>query len=1293
MKKRLAELTERLFKEADHPGLYILPLSTGGGKSYTIGRLACTYYPRMFKRIVILTIQNKLSQEMKAQLDQSISSPESLIKPSDVLLLTNNNQCLLEGLRSGSIYALLDECALWRRNLERALPLDEDPDSEHQSLLKRLSEDIDRQRLFLEKASTCFSNREGASKEVSRLLEKEITRIEQGIRQNFRRITRNLFKLEQNLVRPHDSKGVFFEKLPSLRIAYPASDWESKRVIYMTVHKALYGLDPIIGEITQLVGIGDKGGGLFIFDESDSSALSIRSTAAGMSIDGNGGVNQSGYGYEGLLFYQRMIENEKRNDREYWPNSFKENIPKTRETIDQNWRDTMGDIPTYNSIYLHDPSDLKPYRRGVFFSGTISNLYIRKENDKRDAFIGHAAGKESLSLLHVGKEEKEDIQQKHGFDSLVTIGKFLQTVLWNRRAILRVLALTVKEKYKGDRERYEEEIRRMAMGESFTPVYSFEPSLTNESYSLACRFGLSPEQRGVVKDQVYDYLINRKNIRVKLNDEWKRVPDQSVYMAGFELFQEVVDDWDLNRGVRLNCRRLMFTPEKLLLSLLSDRQDAEAEPKEDKGTESDEPRFFENNAVILSSATATCPSVIANLDINYLSTKLFDRIHWPDNALLEEYDRLNDGCYPKGHQIVTKKILNPNVDLSKPRKRHFPKEYLALLDEEAVEKGLPDRWLRHVVSTWDKQGLSPNRISYEMGRYLRFVEVYHHFHQTGSIQSFLFFQNRKGERDAFHYNILASLVDGSWKEKSPFPEEGLPYDWMNANLVITSDWEKIGNTVLQELALGKRRKVMLVAAYQSIAIGTNLQYPFPTGTKVLVGDAWPTAVPKKDWDGIYLQMPTHYLSRPELDRDDPDSYERQLYLTVLNIMMLYERGNLSEKELTDMLRRTVLGTGELSKRINAAVFTDACWWAQSKLSQAVGRICRTRYKSETTHILFDEELREVFSAPLPPGSYTKEFRALRDAALEKSEPPFEVKVEEVKRVNDANRAAKCNRIILRSSLYYYSHPDRFEEVMDEEEEESGDALRYSVLRDQSYRQTFKRIIIRHPVIHDWEALTETERAILGMARFYGDWPRDEEGVISFHRSQYGKIVTSGEKGVVPSSVSPDTVRLSSIVRCPHVRVHFEAEGIPLCWDKTGEILHPDLLQYDYAGEIGEEAFLGICYAINPDLRGRIRPLSGRDYEIADFVLYDKEGNRLLAFDVKNLAPEFEHVDRPGDTPTAIKREEKLTRLGCPLYTVNILEIPGRTIDPYEIPGIIREDGSYVPENYHKLSKLISDEQR
>lgn len=43
-------------------------------------------------------------------------------------------------------------------------------------------------------------------------------------------------------------------------------------------------------------------------------------------------------------------------------------------------------------------------------------------------------------------------------------------------------------------------------------------------------------------------------------------------------------------------------------------------------------------------------------------------------------------------------------------------------------------------------------------------------------------------------------------------------------------------------------------------------------------------------------------------------------------------------------------------------------------------------------------------------------------------------------------------------------------------------------------------------------------------------------------------------------------------------------------------------------------------------------------------------------------------------PTLEKRQEKVNRLGCPLYTINMLKMPFESMDRYEICGLIDEDG-------------------
>ena len=48
-KELLSKHVEGIFKKYTQPGLHVCDLATGGGKSYTIGKLTCEYYPKYFE--------------------------------------------------------------------------------------------------------------------------------------------------------------------------------------------------------------------------------------------------------------------------------------------------------------------------------------------------------------------------------------------------------------------------------------------------------------------------------------------------------------------------------------------------------------------------------------------------------------------------------------------------------------------------------------------------------------------------------------------------------------------------------------------------------------------------------------------------------------------------------------------------------------------------------------------------------------------------------------------------------------------------------------------------------------------------------------------------------------------------------------------------------------------------------------------------------------------------------------------------------------------------------------------
>ena len=66
-KEQLSKHVENIFMGYSKHGLHICDIATGGGKSYTIGKLTCQYYPEKFDRIVILCVQNKLVNSMNRE--------------------------------------------------------------------------------------------------------------------------------------------------------------------------------------------------------------------------------------------------------------------------------------------------------------------------------------------------------------------------------------------------------------------------------------------------------------------------------------------------------------------------------------------------------------------------------------------------------------------------------------------------------------------------------------------------------------------------------------------------------------------------------------------------------------------------------------------------------------------------------------------------------------------------------------------------------------------------------------------------------------------------------------------------------------------------------------------------------------------------------------------------------------------------------------------------------------------------------------------------------------------------
>lgn len=226
-KQELSAHVEKIFKQYVHPGLYICDLATGGGKSYTIGKLTCEYYPKHFERIIILCVQNKLMEGMNREIEKFIDQPGCL-KQSEKLVIENNTEVILKAVRSGSLHDLLDEMG-YQIDQQRK---------------KKVSVAVLKNRLAqVEKLSKCINalvailqdDSENAS--LLEQIQAEESRLRYAVRDFFANYKKHL--LITGEVKKVGVKTIL-SRFPSLEKVYPQVNYASRKVFLMTVHKALY---------------------------------------------------------------------------------------------------------------------------------------------------------------------------------------------------------------------------------------------------------------------------------------------------------------------------------------------------------------------------------------------------------------------------------------------------------------------------------------------------------------------------------------------------------------------------------------------------------------------------------------------------------------------------------------------------------------------------------------------------------------------------------------------------------------------------------------------------------------------------------------------------------------------------------------------------------------------------------------------------------------------------------------------------------------------------------------------
>ena len=1249
-KEQLSQHVEGIFKSYTKTGLHICDIATGGGKSYTIGKLTCEYYPQFFDRIIILCVQNKLVDGMNKEIDRFINAGNSHIFSSDKMVIENNPEVITHAIRNGWFKRLLEE--MYYQVEEQ----------------KKANYKVNEIQYTYNTVNKIYEGLAGLIKTLDESGKNDyiITQINEGEAKLRRAVRRFFDSYKRHLEKTEQLKKVSLEtilnRFQSLVKVYPQVDYRRKKVLLMTVHKAMYGIDPILSEKIYLQDMAEKSKKtLILFDESDQAAMAMRTAIIDQSIENAGGSKRFAKGYNGYLQYKDLIDNPEQIANDYYGDLLEKCLNKAKDITKTNWEKAVGNILPYKNIFLGNIEELETYRRGVFFSGPALKLNISPKGDDTNSYICYKKNDRHFCLVHT----KNDSQLMEEYAMVIPLDRFLSLVIGNTTSIKAQLRKVISESLKQSRERFDAEEKEISANTATKYHYLGYPTLEREIHTLFSRFETTSEYQ--FEQQINEFMTNRKNLFVSDGDNKMKLPDFSVYSQGVQLYQEEIDERDNQHRVRLSCREIATTPEKILIDLVN----------------------TDGTSVVLCSATASCWSVVSNCDIKYLKQTLGEKVHVLSKEDRENFDNLVDQTYPSLHQIEVVPLEKYEYEDKRENAIVLPEKYKQMFSPEALKEGLADRWFRITYRGLKRTAKNIDDTMFQLYRLFQFIEAYHWFFTHNDIHSMIFFQNRTGDKDKNQINVLSSLIDGTFKNMDCTLEDEIPSSWNNEHIRISKDWEDVETNILSELSQNKDAKLMLISAYGSFKAGANMQYEIPEGLEYTSGDNWTNEGEKlkKDWDAIYVQSPTAYLMMNE-DGNEA-TFEKSLYNAMLTLMMLYERGCLSKADVAQWLCFALSDNFMFGERQNPGIVKDKAAWAQTTVEQAIGRLCRTRNKPKTTYILFDESMKPFFDASNMEKSLTKEFRTLATYILShQDKKEYKVDPDEVMRCHDANYAQDQLDRLRRNALRYTPHHQDEDEFDDDIEGENE--LPYSVRISQIMNQSYKQTIIRKPVIASVEDLDESDKRLTFMPKCYGDWKRNSACELNYYYDERHRACPRGKGKLFPYPISPSYVRLDVLMKNPVIKSHFEKNGFATNWEKKGLILHPQILATDYAGEIGEEAFKAILLHYTDCTEENFKHLEGRDYELADFVITNEDGSYRIAFDVKNMNPKVDHNDKDGDIPTEIKREIKRKRLGCELITVNMLNMNTAGMDEIrEIHGVIDENGSIIPSAIERIQKLVN----
>ncbi len=570
--------------------------------------------------------------------------------------------------------------------------------------------------------------------------------------------------------------------------------------------------------------------------------------------------------------------------------------------------------------------------------------------------------------------------------------------------------------------------------------------------------------------------------------------DLSFYEKGFRYYA-FEDDYAHDMQSKIMMYSFQTTPEKLLL------------------------RFCEKAQVLGISATATIPSAIGNYDIKYIKEKLQEKYI---TITPEERQRLRTSFEDsiKGYDNVsihTKLIGNDTYSMDSWRE--------VTNNDEVVE------YLFNVI----ERACSDDKNDYNKQRYLRIAIAFKSFLLQKDIQSFLCVLTKHPRKNDKILNLttlneIFNIIVEFYK---------IPFDIKNN--VVQLDGEEYDlkkDDIIRRL--GNNERLFVISVYQTIGAGQNLQYPVPTGIKnylVKVNNRPDSGY--KDFDGIYLDLPTNILTQLGQNLAEED-FVKYLF----HVEMLQENAEISVKDAIAHIKKAFkcYSTKNISKEFARNIYDckSVILLSTRVIIQAIGRICRTNLKSKDIYIFADSRLADKIDFNvLYDRMFNQEFTSLVNALQEKKTLQKDLQNDEYK--NEAQlKSIRANKYI-NSMLREAWTDDRID--------------RWKQLRD---------MVLKYPTISNMEF---DEKGIA--YNFYIKMPNQSNRFYYTQEEDFNNIEVffTPEKGAWEASA--ESSKLSSLMKIDFLRKHFEKHSWATTFDNNEFIMSPPLFNNIYRGALGE----------------------------------------------------------------------------------------------------------------------------